>query len=73
MYTYARGLKPYLQINSCWPLNLLTVHLFIVGKNIFRIAAKKKKKKKASTVFCQFVTQYNIKQTSDEDKEKNFN
>ena len=72
MYTYARGLKPYLQINSCWPLNLLTVHLFIVGKNIFRIAAKKKKKK-ASTVFCQFVTQYNIKQTSDEDKEKNFN
>ena len=53
--------------------SVVTVHLFIVGKNIFRIAAKKKKKKKASTVFCQFVTQYNIKQTSDEDKEKNFN
>ena len=52
--------------------SVVTVHLFIVGKNIFRIAAKKKKKK-ASTVFCQFITQYNIKQTSDEDKEKNFN
>ena len=52
--------------------SVVTVHLFIVGKNIFRIAAKKKKKK-ASTIFCQFVTQYNIKQTSDEDKEKNFN
>ena len=51
MYTDARGLKPYLQINSCWPLNLLTVHLFIVGKNIFRIAAKKKKKKRLPQYF----------------------
>ena len=51
----------------------MKVHLFKVGKNIFRIAAKKKQTKKASTVFCQFITQYNIKQTSDEDKEKNFN
>ena len=43
MYTDTRGLKPNLQINN-WPLNLLTVHLFKVGKNVFTIAAKKKKR-----------------------------
>ena len=41
----------------------MTVDLFKVGKNIFRIAAKKKKRR-APTVFCQYVTQYNIKRVT---------
>ena len=33
----------------------MTVHLFIVGKNIFRIAAKKKKKKRLPQYFASML------------------